>query len=323
MLHQETIWWQEIAQDMRELEERLPLAITTAEEGVLSASRMLFAAGGKRLRPAFAFLCGRLNGCSGECMMPLALALELMHTGSLIHDDIIDGALLRRGYPTINAVFGNKTAIHTGNYLVAKALSLVNGYGDARMVEALNRIVDRMVQGEFQQISMAWQPEQSLRQYLYRTRRKTALLLAVSCETGAYAAGMPEEEAAALKRYGYDLGMAFQITDDIMDLVGSEENIGKPVGSDLRQGNFTLPLLYALKSPERNDLLPLLRGIGTVEAHFAEIIALIQKSGGIDYSRALAKRYVDKALQETAVLPQGEPLQALRSMAEFMTGREY
>jgi len=323
VLHQDMTWWQDIAHDMQELEELLPLVVTTSEQGVQAASRMIFAAGGKRLRPAFAFLCGRINGCSGERMMPLAIALELMHTGSLIHDDIIDGALLRRGHPTINAVYGNKLAVHTGNYLVAKALSLVNGYEDPRMVDALNRIVDRMVQGEFQQISMAWQSNQRLRHYLYRTRRKTALLLAISCETGAYAAGIEEPEAAALRRYGYYLGMAFQITDDIMDLVGTEESIGKPVGSDLRQGNFTLPLLYALRGPAEEKLLPLIRNAAAVNAHFEEIVALVEESGGIRYSRELADRYVEKALLQMEFLPEGEPVESLRSIAGFIARREY
>ena len=300
MVLQDQIWWRHIANDMAVLERELPRTITTSDPTVAEAARMIFAAGGKRLRPAFAFLCGRLNGCKGEDMLPLALALELMHTASLIHDDIIDGAQLRRGVPTVNACYGNKIAVHTGNYLVARALSLVNGYGDRRLIEALNNIVDEMVQGEFQQQLLAWNTKQHLKQYLYRTQRKTALLLAVSCETGAYAANLSDANVSLLRRYGYYLGMAFQITDDILDLTGVEETIGKPVGSDIKQGNFTLPVLYALQGPYRKELLPWLRSSKTVATHLKEIIACIQKSGGLVQSQALAERYVAKALQQLA-----------------------
>ena len=279
--------------------------------------------GGKRLRPAFAFLCGRLNGCSGEKMLPLALSLELMHTASLIHDDIIDGAQLRRGVPTVNACYGNKIAVHTGNYLVARALSLVNSYGDLRLVEALNNIVDEMVQGEFQQQLLAWNTKQRLKQYLYRTQRKTALLLAVSCETGAYAANLPDVTVSLLRRYGYYLGMAFQITDDILDLTGAEQTIGKPVGSDIKQGNFTLPVLYALQGPYRKELLPLLRSRKTVSAHIKEIIACIQQSDGLVRSQTLADRYIVKALQQLDTLPKNESVNDLMEIARFIGQRKY
>ena len=247
--------FQGIESDMQRVEEELT-RVVQAENPLLSeTSGHLLQAGGKRLRPAFVLLAGKFNACPGEQLIPLAVALELIHMASLVHDDVIDASLTRRGVPTVKACWGNRISMHTGDYLLGRALQIIAQYKDPRILQILADVSVKMVEGEVQQIVTAFDAEQGLKDYLYRIKRKTALLISTSCGVGAIASGAPDELVRSLTRYGHYVGMAFQITDDILDFVSTEEELGKAVGSDLSQGIITLPVIYALKTETQGSKL--------------------------------------------------------------------
>lgn len=296
--------FREIRKDLKQVEKELNKYVEAPNEMLAETSAHLLQAGGKRLRPAFALLAGKFHDYSLDELMPLAVALELIHMASLVHDDVVDASLTRRGRPTVRAQWGNRVSIHTGDYLFAKSLILISHYQDPRVAQVLSRVSVQMCQGEIQQIATAFQPHQDIRDYFYRIKRKTALLISASCQLGGVVSGAPDHVIRALTLYGYYLGMAFQVTDDILDLVADERVLGKPVGSDLRQGIITLPVIYAEKNSEHRDvLIKIISHQDKGEGEVLEAIELVKESGGIDYAFSISRKYLEKAKGQLALLP--------------------
>lgn len=284
----------------------------------------LLQAGGKRLRPAFVLLAGRISQCSLDHLLPLAMAVEMIHMASLVHDDVIDASLTRRGVPTVKARWGNRISMHTGDYLFAKSLLLVSQYNNPRLVKILAEVSIKMSEGEIQQIATAFDIRQTVRDYLFRIKRKTALLISTSCQLGAMASGASGQLTQSLARYGHFLGMAFQITDDILDLTADEETLGKPVGSDIRQGIITLPIIRALGDRDvRGRLGQLVVIPEKTEADVAEIVELIIAAGGVTWAFKVVQAYLDKAKAELAQLPAGPARDTLAEIADFINSRKY
>jgi len=276
------------------------------------------------LRPAFALLAGKFHHYSLDNLLPLAVALELIHMASLVHDDVVDASLTRRGRPTVRAQWGNRISIHTGDYLFAKSLILISRYQDPRVARVLSQVSVQMCEGEIQQIATAFKPGQGVRDYFYRIKRKTALLISASCRLGAVVAGAPDSVVRALTLYGYYLGMAFQITDDILDMVADESVLGKPVGSDLRQGIITLPVIYAVEnSPYREVLVKIISQKDKKEGEVLEAIELVRASGGIDYAFSVSEKYLQKAKVQLALLPDVGTKKTLGKIADFINIRPY
>ena len=313
-----------ISQELALVEEQLIKSIDTKLPILDQAATHLIKAGGKRLRPAFVLLAAKLFGESVQQAIPLAAALELVHVASLVHDDVIDNSELRRGQPTVKSNWGNRVALYTGNYVLAKSLMLVADYQRGDILEVLADASMRICEGEIKQMRSCYNIEQGLKDYLRRIEGKTALLISVSCELGAMVSKSTPSEVAALKRYGYYLGMAFQVTDDILDFVASEEMLGKPVGSDIRQGVITLPALYALKySTHREQLGRLLSSPEACANQAEEIVELIVDSDGIDYAYQVSNKFAEKASQQLAGLPDRPGKDSLSDIAAFISGREY
>jgi heptaprenyl diphosphate synthase len=254
----------------------------------------------------------------------VAIPLELIHSASLVHDDVIDDAELRRGEPTVKAKWGDKIAMYTGDYIYAKALVMTSELKNPRIHQILSKAMVEMSIGEMEQIRDFFNSEQSVRHYLRRIRRKTALLIAVSCQLGALAADAEPETARLLYNYGYNVGMAFQIRDDLLDLSGTEKQIGKPPGSDMRQGNITLPVIYSLQdSRVREGVLEELELIREGNRSVGRAIDLILSGDGIARAEELASRYIAKALEALDQLPGNRTKRNLRDIAFFVTGRAY
>ncbi|MBC7104548.1 MAG: polyprenyl synthetase family protein [Firmicutes bacterium] len=314
----------EIEGDLRVVEEEIARVLQSPDGMLTDAAIHLLKAGGKRLRPALALLGGRFCDFSLARVLPLAVALELVHMATLIHDDVVDAAELRRGIPTLKATRGNRFSVYAGNYLLGRALDLVAGYRDSRVCRVLAETSRRMCLGELQQICSAFDLSQTVRKYLYRIRCKTALLIAVSCDLGAYVCGAPGAVYLGLCRYGYRVGMAFQITDDVLDLAADRRQLGKPIGGDLRQGIITLPVIYALgrtSRPERLRELLLKRDKGPEELE--ETIALVREAGGLEYARRVARRFVARATSELGRLPDVPARAVLHRVAEAVTTRSF
>lgn len=307
------------------IEEELARSVQSELPLLSETSLHLLHAGGKRIRPVFVLLSSRFGTFDLDNVKKVAVPLELIHMASLVHDDVIDDADIRRGRLSVRSKWDNRIAMYTGDYIYAKALTVISALESPRIHQILSGAMVQMCIGEIEQIRDFFNTRQSIRRYLRRIRRKTALLIAVSCQLGAMAAGAAPHVCAALYRFGYNTGMAFQITDDLLDLCGSEQVIGKPPGSDLRQGNLTLPVLYALEEAEVRE--PLLAEIARLRdgasADSSAAVRLVRQSGGVRRAEALADRFVAKALAALESLPAVEERERLAEIARFIARRNY
>ncbi len=310
--------------ELGQVEAELIKSIDTELPLLEQAATHLVKAGGKRLRPAFVLLSAKIFSDDVTYAIPLAVSLELIHMASLVHDDVIDNSDLRRGQPTVKSQWGNRLSIYTGNYVLAKSMCLADYYQSRDVIDVMARTSMSICEGEIKQMRSCYDVNQGLKDYLRRIERKTALLISVSCQLGAMISSAEERYIEALRKYGYYLGMAFQITDDILDFVADEEILGKPVGSDIRQGVITLPAIYALKcSSNSGKLASLLASPRSCAEQAEEIVELVNDSDGIDYAYYASNRYAEKALRQLESLPDMPVKESLYKIADFISGREY
>ncbi len=308
--------------DLDAIEKELYQTIQARHPLLREASEHLLSAGGKRIRPAFVLLAGKFGNYDIETMKKVAVSLELIHMASLVHDDVVDDAELRRGQLTIKSKWDNRIAMYTGDYIFARSLEMMTELNKPEAHQILSKTIVEVCIGEIEQIRDQYNWDQDLRNYLRRIKRKTALLIAVSCELGAVAAGVSKQEQRLLYQYGYNVGMAFQITDDILDFTGTEKELGKPAGGDLKQGNITLPALYARQDDSiRSELLKV--GPDPASYDLEHVLSLIRSSGGIEYSREISDRYLSKAYEALQLLPDNRANQTLKKIAEFIGKRKY
>lgn len=317
-------YYKNLQSDLDCFETYLQQSVVSDEPMVSNSAIHLVKAGGKRVRPLFAILAAQCNNYDLNKMLPLLAGLELLHTGSLIHDDVIDGATKRRGIPTTNAIYGNKTAIYIGDFLIGRAFEMISQCKDPRIDSAIEKTITEMTHGELRQIADFYRVNQNYDDYFYRIERKTALLFSTSCETGACISGASDTEITALKNYGYNLGMSFQIMDDILDMTADEATLGKPVGSDLRQGNISLPVIYCLENaPDKDYLKQMILNSKDDETLIKPIIEFVKSNGGMEYAETVAYEYSDMALKEIEVLKPGKHQDAMREVASMMIKRKY
>ncbi|WP_090910904.1 polyprenyl synthetase family protein [Paenibacillus sp. cl141a] len=315
-----------LKKDMDVIERELYLSVEGDSPELTETSLHLLRAGGKRLRPVFVLMGGKFGDYDIDKLKHVAVPLELIHSASLVHDDVIDDADTRRGKPTVKAKWDNRIAMYTGDYIYGKALQLTTHLKQPEIHQILAKAMVEMSIGEMEQIRDFFNTEQDVRRYLLRIRRKTSLLIAVSCQLGALAADADRKVANSLYRFGYNVGMAFQIQDDLLDLCGTEKQIGKPPGSDMRQGNITLPVIFALEDSQRRE--PLLQELERIHAlngqcDVSGAVKLVTSSEGISRSEALADRYIGKALAALDTLPDIKTKKHLRDIANFITKRSY
>ncbi|NLB88380.1 MAG: heptaprenyl diphosphate synthase [Syntrophomonadaceae bacterium] len=290
--------------ELGEVERQLTKNIITNIDILYNSSVHLINAGGKRLRPAFALLAARLFNKDINNAIPMAVALELVHMATLVHDDVIDNSVTRRGTITVKKGWGNRVSIYAGNYILARSLSIVAGYNRRDLLDIMADTSMKIVEGEIIQMQSSFNVNTGLKNYLRRIERKTALLISVSCQLGALVSDAPEKYVYDLQRYGYYLGMAFQVTDDILDLIADEEILGKPIGSDIRQGVITLPALYAMhNSKHAKELKVALASSEICNNNTQEIIEMIKDSEGIDYSYYVSQKFARKAQEQLNKLP--------------------
>lgn len=312
--------------DLQAIEDQMALTVTSDLPILSETSLHLLKAGGKRIRPVFVLLSGKFGNYSMDTLKRIAVPLELIHMATLVHDDVIDDAETRRGQLTVKSKWDNRIAMFTGDYIYAKALTFITELDKPRIHQILSGSIVQMCIGEMEQIRDFFNVEQSVRNYLKRIRRKTALLIAISCQLGAMATDAPPRVCHALYRFGYNVGMAFQITDDLLDLCGTEKAIGKPPGSDLRQGNITLPVLFALHEVDtREKLLKEIYEIKNSEGPVSSTAAvkLVRSSSGIKMAEKLADRYIAKALKAVEAIPDIPAKRNLADIARFVAKRSY
>ncbi|MGI6513303.1 MAG: polyprenyl synthetase family protein [Syntrophomonadales bacterium] len=313
-----------IKRELQKMEEELVRAVDTRQPLLKQASSHLIHAGGKRLRPAFVLLTGSCFTSKIDHLIPMAVAMELVHMATLVHDDVIDNSLSRRGRDTVKARFGNRMSIYSGDYMLAKALHKVSEYCRADLMKIITETSVKVCQGEIVQLQSVFDVEQGITDYLRRIERKTALLISVACQVGALLTDASPPMVRAMRRFGYYLGMSFQITDDILDYTADDSVLGKPTGSDIKQGIITLPALYALRnSPEAPELRAILSSPDNAARHAERAISIVKSSGGIEYSQNMAERYIDKAQLMLEQIPSSQARTALSRIADFICIRDY
>lgn len=284
----------------------------------------LLAGGGKMLRPRLVFLSASLYPHDPQLVIDMAAAVELVHLASLIHDDVIDQADRRRGRKSLNSCFGNPASVLTGDYLFATSFKLVNRHGRADILDTLTGTIQTMCAGEIKQMQMAFAMDISESDYLKKSYGKTACLFAAGCKIGALCSNMPPDELIALEEFGLCLGYAYQIIDDLLDIMSDCERLGKPCGSDLSEGNITLPFIYLLRDQEngawlRNIILQRDFSAANIEA----ITAACINSGAVKACLELAGNYIARGWQQLEKLPAGPARKEIMAMGKFLLENYY
>ena len=314
-----------IQADLEAFEPALAASVVSETPLITDVGEHLVSSGGKRLRPALFLLAARGGAAFDRARaMPIAVALELIHTASLVHDDVIDGADTRRGAETTNAKWGNQVAILSGDYLFARAFKLVaeEGY-DSSVYVKLAQLVCTLSEGEILQDHTVYQVPASEHAYYERIRKKTADFLEICCELGGAIGGMSAEDTQGMALYGHAIGMAFQITDDLLDYRQTSEHIGKPAGRDLAQGFVTLPVIRALEvldAERRTELTSLITNPKMTDDEVARALEIVRMTDGLDYAQEQADAYLARA---EAALPESldERIRETCLMAADFIGR--
>jgi len=313
-----------IGEDIARVEQYIRSNLVSKQKILESALKELVEAGGKRLRPALVLLSGKFGKYQAKKLIPMAAAIEILHTATLVHDDIIDEAKTRRGMPTVQTRWGKDIAVFTGDFLFTKAFLLLTSSTAFENLQRLSRVIKAICEGEVEQYQYRYDKNVTVRQYLKRIGRKTALLFALSCFIGAHESGCSRDAIRSLGKFGFNFGMAFQITDDLLDFTGDPVKTGKPVGRDFVQGVYTLPLIYTLNSPDfRDETAILLDKQGYEPADVDRIVELVHLSGGIDYSRRLASRYLNRAITCIQTLPPNPARTALEDLVKGLMDRNH
>ncbi len=315
--------YSDLKPELEMIEKELEQAVDSKSLLLNDASLHLLQAGGKRIRPVFVLLAGKFGTYNIDVMKQVAVPLELIHMASLVHDDVIDDSEIRRGRPTVKAQWNNSVAMYTGDFILARALERITEIKSPRIHEILSKTLIEVCRGEIIQIQDKYKLDQNLRDYFRRIKRKTALLISSSCELGALVSGTDEKTAAHLRRFGYFIGMSFQIIDDILDFTSTDEELGKPAGSDFIQGNITLPILCARKDPEIYAMLKQNLNNELTNEERLQIVRVIRNSSGIEEAKAMSERYLQKALRELSFLPKGQGVKTMRKIALFIGKRNF
>ena len=286
------------------------------------AAEHLFGAGGKRIRPAIVLLVSRATMLQDDITLRhrrLAEITEMIHTASLVHDDVVDESEKRRGVPTVHSLFGNRVAILAGDFLFAQSSWYLANLNNLDVVKLLSEVIMDLATGEIQQGLNRFDASISIDTYLKKTYYKTATLFANSSKAAGLLSEVSQETAENLYEYGRHIGLAFQIVDDILDFTSSTDTLGKPAGSDLKSGNLTAPVLYALE--EKPRLLALIEREFTQTGDLDQALALVEDSQGIQRARDLAAYHAKLAVEHMGQLPSSEHRQALIDMAEYVLSR--
>lgn len=315
--------YKDFRKDLQQIEKQLERSVRSTSPVIQEASTHLLRAGGKRIRPMFVILSAQFGTYDRQNVANVAVALELIHMASLVHDDVIDDSDMRRGLETVKSKYNNRIAMYTGDFMFAKALEAIGEIEIQAIHEVLAETMLDICKGEIIQLQDQRRVDQSFTSYLRRIKRKTALLLSSSCELGARVAHADEATVKRMERFGYYAGMAFQIVDDILDIVSTDEKLGKPAGSDLLNGHLTLPILYLKKDP---DFIPFMEAAFTgamSEQLRQEMLAYIRQSGAIERAQQVSDQYLEKAMKELEPLPDQKAKKAFMQIAHFIGERKY
>lgn len=320
-----------LAADLERVEHKMREPVHPAYPQLTAVLQSLLDSGGKRLRPALALLAGGLYRADLNKLVSLAASVEMLHTATLVHDDLIDGALLRRGETTVNAHWNTGATVLTGDFLFARAAALAAATDNVRVMAIFADTLMTICSGELRQIfdrhdlphlesEQDWQA--ALERYDQRIHAKTASLFAAATEAAAVLGNAPQAQVRALHDYGQFLGTAFQIIDDVLDFQGDQEILGKPVGSDLREGIVTLPVLYFLREhPDDKQVAAVVREGGD-DGLVRDVVSAIHESGAIDRAMDRARHFIARSQETLTALPESKTRSTMHALADYTVSRQ-
>ena len=324
-LHTMADVWDAYRDELEGVEDQVRRNLNSSVALVNTVAAHILSSGGKRVRPLLLLLCARLCGYAGNSDLLLASLVEYIHTATLLHDDVVDDADLRRGRQTARRVWGNQVSILVGDYLYSKAICHIVGFRNQAINESLSEACRKMAEGEVLQLYYNGNPAMTETEYLRIVKCKTAGLIAASCRIGAIAGDATEDRQSALFRFGEHLGIAFQLADDTLDYAANGDRLGKTPGQDLRQGKATLPLLHLLQHCPEQDRQMIKDRMETrtlTDADLLRIVSLMQEYGSIAYAMERAREFVAAAKRDLSLFEDCSARRALCVVAEYMVNRD-
>ena len=311
--------------DLQKVEKNLTKYITSDVKLIPDVSRHLIDSGGKRFRPLLHLICAGLCGYKGRNRFPMATVMEFIHTATLLHDDVVDQAVIRRGKISANNIWGNAASVLVGDFLYSKSFTLMTEIGNLAIMKMMSDVTNIMSEGEVFQLMKCGDVNLTEEEYLTIIHKKTAVLISAACSSGAILASASQDKVAILAHFGHNIGMAFQMTDDTLDYMAKEKDFGKAIGKDLEEGKMTLPLIYALrkaKPAERKIIKEKMARRKLSQKSLKEILIFIQKHGGIDYAMQCAGKYVNDAKGMLNIFPESTEKNQLFAVADYILSRE-
>ncbi len=318
--------YEPIRDQLRMVDEELKSRLDSDNELVRQINKYILDMPGKRLRPALVLFSAGLGNYRKNKIIPVAAVVEIIHTATLFHDDVVDNSDLRRGQPTVNSKWGNGISIVLGDHWYSRAFSVLSHLKTPKILEMFLEVINRICIGELEQLKRRYDLSFTEQEYLEIVKNKTASLMSFCCRAGALIGEVPSEETESLADYGLNLGIAFQIVDDCLDFVGTEERMGKSLGSDLLEGKLTLPLIYAMNAANKRDVELIknsfrLRQINSNDAN--QIKNIVKQYRAIDYSLGKAEEYRDISKNQLKSLKDSEYRDALNLFADYVVERGY
>jgi len=315
-----------IQDELDQVEKKITLESVASVDAVTAIGQYLQSSGGKRLRPSLLLLSAKLVGSAGPCAIQLGAVVEMIHAATLVHDDVIDAAQTRRGRPSTNIKWGNHTCVLAGDWLYMQAFQIALRERNFQILDLLIGLTQMMVEGELLQLERIGRINVTEADCMELVDRKTACLFSVCAKLGALAGGADATMQEQLAEYAWNLGMAFQLVDDVLDFTAREKTLGKPVGGDLREGKVTLPLIYALEQAtgdERRMVENILRRRDYDEVPFARVLLLVEKYNGIERVKERAQSFTEKARRIMGEFPESPYQRALMTVTDLVTERDH
>jgi len=316
----------QVKNDLEEIEVALQQNLNPYLDLVSQIAGHILFSGGKRLRPLLMVLSARVCGYKGDYDKTFSTIFEYLHAATLLHDDLVDEATLRRGKPVANSIWGNAAAVLVGDFLLARSLAIAAKTNRPQVITVVSGITENMSQGEIHQMMKKASLDLTEAEYMEIIKRKTAVLFQGTCRSGALIADVSLPKETALSDYGFNLGIAFQMVDDLLDYTLDTVTLGKEVGADLKEGKLTLPVIYSLKSADEKDrtlMENIINNKNFSVNDFKTLIKMIEKYGGRSYTQTLATEYIQNAKEALAVFEDSKPKEVLLMIADYTLSRNF
>lgn len=314
-----------VEDDLAAIEIELEQNLNPYLDLISKIARHILFSGGKRLRPLLMVLSARLCGYKGNYDKTFSVIFEYLHAATLLHDDLVDDAAMRRGKPVAHSIWSNSAAILVGDFLLARSLSISARTGNMKVIRTVAKITENMSKGEIHQLMRKGDLDISEEEYIEVIRRKTAVLFQGACRISAIITDAPDEKEEALSEYGYNLGLAFQMADDLLDYTSDTKVLGKEIGADLKEGKLTLPVIYSLKAADmkdRNMMENIIKNEDFSVNDFKILVELLKKYKGISYTQKMAAGHIKKAKEALSIFESSETKEVLLKVADYALNRK-